>query len=588
MRRGWHLCTTKAPQRQRLWPDGTFVDFDNNLNSAVTRVRQALGDSAESPRYIETLPRLGYRFLAPVERSPAVQPTSVGDSPPAPAEAASPPASRPTLGPRWRAVLAAIVLGAVVAATTAWRVLGGGDAAPGAVMLAVLPFENLSGDPADDYMSAGLTEEMITELARVAPDHLSVIARTSVLKYRGGVKNVHAIARELRADYVLEGSIRRNGQRVRVTAQLIEAERQSHVWADSFDRELSDLLALEREIARAVASSVHLAVAPQRAPPPAAVPADARDAYLRGRYFASQATPFATERAIEHYTRAVAFAPGYALARAELARVLIFATRTEPGVALARAREEVVRALELDPGLPEAHLVWAMVLLYRDRDLAAAGEAFERAIALDPGSAEARFAFSQYLTASGRFDAALDAARRALELDPFSPLVHHYIGRILHFAGRDREAIEHLHGTLELTPNYTWALLFLAVAHESLGELDEAVSARQRYWTAMGVPPDRVARLGEVYAVSGYSGVRRAWKAWIEGFARELGFVTSSELALLYAAEGDHDRAFEWLGRAYESRTRDLIYLDVYPQLAPLRGDPRFQQLRSLVFPARH
>lgn len=579
---------TREELRRRLWPDGTFVDFDNNLNSAITRLRQALGDAADAPRYIETLPRLGYRFLAPVERTVASGGGAADAQAPDQAPAAQGP-DVPVARRRRAAMLVAVLLGAVLAtAALTWNTLGIRDPRSGPVILAVLPFENMSGDPAQDYVTAGITEAMITELARIAPDQLAVIARTSVQKYRNTSMTVHEIARQLQVDYVVEGSVRRHGDRVRVTAQLIEARRQSHVWAESFDRELKDLLELEREVALAVASSVRLAVAPprvvRRQP---GVPPEARDAYLRARYFASQATPFATERAIEHYAQAVEIAPDYALARAQLARVLIFATRTGPGVALARARVEAARARELDPDLPEAQLAWAMVTLYHDRDLATAGKAFSRAVALDIGSADAHFYLSQYLTAAGRFDEALASARRALALDPFSPLVHHYIGRILHFAGRDREAIDHLHDTLELAPNYTWALLFLAVAHESIGEFDEAVTARRRYWTVMGVAPDRVARLGEIYAASGYSGVRRVWIEWLEEFVQQLGFVTSSEIGLLYTAEGDHDRALDWLRKAYEDRTRDLIYFDVYPNLAPLRGDARFQELRSLVFPDR-
>jgi tetratricopeptide (TPR) repeat protein len=239
----------------------------------------------------------------------------------------------------------------------------------------------------------------------------------------------------------------------------------------------------------------------------------------------------------------------------------------------------------LDPKLPEAELAWAMAVLYGDRDLEAARGAFVSALALDRGNAEAHYYYAQYLTAAGRFDEALQASREAQALDPFSPLIHHYVGRILHFAGKDPEAVEHLARTLELEPNYPWALLFTANAYEDLGTYAEATRFRQRYWSAMGVPPDRVNRLGQSFAAGGYPAVRREWIDWIEGFARSSGFVTSTELAMLYGWLGEKDQAFKWLEKAVDAQTRDLIYLRVTPELAPLRSDPRFDAIAARVFP---
>jgi tetratricopeptide (TPR) repeat protein len=347
-----------------------------------------------------------------------------------------------------------------------------------------------------------------------------------------------------------------------------------------------DLLSIEREIGLAIAAAIHVAVIPQRGESAVAdVRPEARDAYLRARYFAAEATVASMEKAIAHYREAIAAEPGYALAYAGLARALVFGTRTAPKAALQQARDAATRARELSPAVrPEAELAWAIAVLYGQRDLEAAGEAFRRVLQLDPGSAEAHFYHAQYLTAAGRFDEALSAARQALELDPSSTLVHHYIGRILHFAGRRPEAVAHLQRTLELDPEYAWALLFLAVAHEQMGELDAATAARQKYWTAMGVPRPQVDALGETFRKDGYSGVRRAWIAWIEGFARESGYVTSTELAMLYGALGEKDLAFAWLQNAVENDTRDLIYLRVYPELEPLRSDARFAQVLSQVF----
>ncbi len=575
---------TREELRQRLWPDGTFVDFDNNLNAAVTRVRQILGDSADSPQFIETLPRLGYRFIGNIESTPSEPVESTPVSPiTSPSAASSADRER-----RWPFGLWAAVAVAIVAATgglVAWRMATARAADADRIMLAVLPFDNMSGDPEHEYLSDGVTEELITELARLAPDRLGIIARTTTFRYQGAKKDVAAIADELGVHFVLEGSVRRDGDRVRVTAQLIEPRGQSHVWAQSYDRNLRDLLDVEREVATAVAASVHLAVDPNAAGPRRQTTSEeARNAYLRARYYASKGTVYAIEQAIQQYRSAVELDPEYALAHAALARPLVFSTGNAPGAALRDAASAAERAIRIDPSLPEGQLAQAMVLLYRDRDLERARAAFERAIALDPGNAEAHFYQSHALTASGRFDEALVAARRAQHLDPFSALIHHYIGRILLFAGRPNEAIEQLTKTLELEPNYSWALLFMVVAREQLGHEQEALALRQRYWAVMNVAPDRIAHLGETVRTSGYKAVRRVWIHWLEGFATEKGFVTSTELAMLHVAQNEPDAAFRWLEKAVDDQTRDLIYLRVYPEFAGIRGDSRYTEIVRRVF----
>jgi TolB-like protein/DNA-binding winged helix-turn-helix (wHTH) protein/Tfp pilus assembly protein PilF len=600
---------TRETLHKRLWKDDTFVDFDNNLNAAVNRLRQTLGDSAEKPQYIETLPRLGYRFIGAVTRgasSVPLEPEPTASAAPDPQTAATPdglsrqtavaaPAAPTVFHDKDRpakvrilAVLgtaAVLLLFAAFASTRLWS--GGTSAAPVRTLtLLVLPFENLTGDADQGYVSDGITEEMITELARVAPAKLAVIARTTAFKYKATTKSVTEIAREVQADYVLEGSVRRDGTTVRVTAQLIEAVNQRHTWAASYDRDMRGLLDMERDVASAVAAAVRVAVVPPAdAVAATSVSEDARDAYLRARYFASRGTVFGVEKAIEYFRQATALEPGYALAHAGLARALVFATQTEPGSALRQAKAAAADARRLQPALPEAALAWAMTTLYTDRDLVAADAAFQQALALDEGNAEAHFYYAQALTARGRFDEALAAARRAQALDPFSPLIHHYVGRVLHFAGRNRDAIDHFAKTLDLEPNYPWALLFTANAWEDLGDFAQATAARQKYWTAMNVPPDKVKALGDRFAADGYAAVRREWIAWIEGFVKTSGFVTSTELAMLYGGLGDKDAAFTWLSRAVDDHTRDLIYLKVTPELKPLRDDPRFDAILARVLP---
>jgi TolB-like protein/DNA-binding winged helix-turn-helix (wHTH) protein/Flp pilus assembly protein TadD len=572
---------TREELRARLWPDGTFVDFDNNLNNAVTRLRQALGDSAEHPQYIETLPRLGYRFLAPIEAPPPAT------TPPAPVSPA-----RVRLAPR--TLLSIGATAAVVVALLVFWTMGPRSAEPptGAVMLVVLPFDNMSQSADLQYLADGVTEQMITELARIAPARLHIIARTTSFAYKGTEKSVSAIAGELGADFVMEGSVQREGARVRITTQLIEPRTQAHVWAQTYDRDLGDLLAVERDVARAVAVAVRMEVAPASNPAaaePPAVSVEARDAYMQANFFRAQATVPSIEKAIALYGKAVAIEPTFALAHAGLARALIFSTSTQPGAALASAGQAADRARQLDPELPEAQLAWAMVRLYRDRDLSGAEREFERALALDAGNADAHFYYSHLLAASGRFDEALAAVGRAEALDPHSPLVVHYRGRILIFARRAREALAPLHKALDLEPNYGWALMFLAVAHEQLEQWPEALAARQKYWAVMGVPPARVTQLGEAFASGGYDAVRREWVAWIEGFAKTRGFVTSTELAILHASLGDQDRALHWLRLAQQNDVRDLIYTRIYPEFDRFRADARYREIEAAIFaPSAH
>jgi len=593
--------------RHRLWPDGTFVDFDNNLNSAVTRLRQALGDSAATPVYIETLPKLGYRFLAQVEfeetQDPATAPTPGPPVAPSALSVPTPSSDPPRLaaGPRGARAAGPRPLVRVAAAASAVVTMGlaaiwlwpaaapavqpSGDAR---VMLAVRPFQNLSGVAEQDYLSHGFTEELITELARLDPTRLGVVARTTSFKFESSRRSIADIARELGVQYLLEGSVRSDGARLRIAVQLIETAGQSHVWANTFDRDRSDLFAVEGEVAHAVAAAVKLAVVPDGSTSTSAsfpVSADAREALLQARFHLSKATADGVERAITAFTRAIDLEPDYALAHAGLARALVFGTRTEPRIALGRARVAAQRAVQIDPALPEGHLAAALVRLYADRDLRGAIQAFEGALVRDAGNADVHFYYAQALAASGRFDDALVAARRALTLDPFSPLVHHYIGRILIFARKPAEAAAHLRQTLDLDPLYQWGILFLAVALEESGDTAGAVAARQRYWAVAGVAPERIARLGEVFQNGGYDAVRREWIAWTEGIVKERGFVTSTELALLHAALGEKDASLRWLTRAWEQQTRDLIYVRVYPEFSILKGDPRFEALLSQILP---
>jgi TolB-like protein/DNA-binding winged helix-turn-helix (wHTH) protein len=613
---------TRRELRERLWAEDTFVDYQNSLNSAMARLREALGDAADRPRYVETLPKRGYRFVAAVtveDAMPAPADTSLpfdggltlpeqavstapnefrgvpaaGTERPAgiheaqatrpleqgaqEAVVAAPRASDGAMRIRRVAVVAAGVaaLGVLLAVIPALR---RPEAPAPRVMLAVLPFDNMTGLPEQDYVSDGFTEEIITQLARVNPERVGVIARTTAMNYKGAGKPVAEIGRELSVDYVLEGSVRGGQGALRVTAQLIRVADQSHVWAETFDRTAASLLELERDVSAAVSRQVHALVGPL---PSEDVPgrrphADAYAAYLRARYYHAQATVQGIERAIESYRAAVGIDPEYALAHAGLARAYIFGVRTRPADALRQAHESALAALALEPELPEAQLAVAMTKLYYEWDWAGSAREFQRAIGSDPGSADARFYYSHLLAATGRHDEAIAEARRAQQLDPHSTLIGHYVGRHLFMARRYDEAVRELQRTLELDPNYGWSHMFTFITYEKMRRWDEALRHRQKYLSLIGRSPSEVSDLAARFATTGHSGVLEKWMEMTLEYAERSGHVTSAELVHGYAALGRTDEAFRWLDRAFDDHTRDLIYLAVDPGYDPLRRDARY------------
>lgn len=597
---------TRRELRERLWPDGTFLDYENSLNSAIARLREALRDSADAPTFIETLPKRGYRFIAAVHvESEVVHGAEGGEGASAAAAAAVdsavPPAaststplpevSPDVFAPRdtaprswWRRPLiiggaslaAAAVVGALVVGWPSPRP----DETAERVMLAVLPFENLTGSSEHDYLSDGFTEEIITQLARVDSKRLGVIARTTAMSYKGMRVDVARVGRDLSVDYVLEGSVRGGDDTLRFTAQLVRVADQTHLWAETFDRPLSSVLDTERDVSEAVRRQVARLLGMSAGGPPdrsgSQPHPDAYAAYLRARFHHGQATVQGIESAIASYRAALAVDPSYALAQAGLARAYIFGVRLKPAEALRLAHEMAKKALVLDPALPEGQLALAMTTLYYLRDWDNADREFRRAIERDPGNAEAHFYYSHLLAARGRHDEAIAAVRRAQRLDPHSTLIGHYVGRHLFMARRYEEALRELQRTLELDPNYTWTQVFLFLTYEKLGRLPEALAHRQKYLTLIGRPASDAAELASLYATRGYPAVLEEWAAITLDYFKRNGHVTSGELVHLYAALGRTEEALDWLDRAVEDHTRDLIYLAVDPGYDPLGNDERY------------
>lgn len=558
---------TREVLREQLWPSDTFVDFDHGLNNAVNKLREALGDSADSPRYVETLPRRGYRFVAPVEW--------LSD---AHVSTAAPPEKKPAgrLSSHLPADVVALLVAVLVLVVSylAWqRPSPPTRASSSKVMLAVLPFENLGGDPQQEFFSDGLTEEMITRLGQLQPRRLGVIASTSAMHYKASPAPIPEIAHNLGVDFILEGSVRQDAGRVRVTAHLVQVSDQTQLWTETYDRELTDIFAVQDDVAKHVADSLALELLPPRSAPAPATSAPTYEAYLKGTYFARQGK---AKDAIRNFQEAISLDANFAPAYAGLANSLVFqspATQTMPA-----ARQAALKALELDPNLPAAQSALGLVKLMYEWDWPAAEQAFQRALELNPADPETHLRYSNYLAAMGRLEEAVAAGRRAQQLDPLAPLPLQATGRYLTFMGRIDDAIAEYNKTLELDPNFYWGHLFLAFAYEEKGDYDRWLEHQVKAWLSHGDSKELMEDLQAAYRAGGHEGGLRWLITWREEWARS-GILPSAALALDYAKLGEKEKALTWLERAYEAHTRDLIYLNVEPQYDPIRDDPRFQEV---------
>ena len=595
--------------RQEIWGADTFVDFDQGVNFCIQQIRVALGDDAKHPRYIETLPRRGYRFLGRLESEDSGAPPAALSLPrPEPAHrhkqpertgpeeagaasavlAAEPAAASPSS--RHRTLLVALAVVALAAAAVAgwlgWRKQAAvpGTPAAGRIMLAVLPFDNMSGDREQDYLSDGMTEEMITQLGRLDPDGLGVIARTSAMKYRYDDKDLEEIGRELGVSYLLTGSVRPAGQRIRINAQLIKVSDRTNMWAGSYEREFRDLLSVQAEVATAIAQEIRIRLTSreqQRLAQFRPVNSQAYQAYLKGRFFWNKRSAEKVRKAIEYFEQAISADPAYAAAHAGLAdcyTALGHYGAAPPAAAYPRARAAALRALEIDEQLAEAHAALAAIKTHYDWDWPGAEREYKRAIRLNPSYASAYQWYATYLAVMGRSDEAARQDARALELDPLSPLISTTTGLHLYFARQYRQAIDQHRKALELEPEFALARLNLGRAYLGAGMFPQAVVEFEKAVQFSDRSPAMLAALAQAYGFTG-----QADKA--QGLLKELiersktTYISPYDIALVYVGLRDKDQAFAWLQKALEEHSTALIYLRMHPWADGLRSDPRFQDL---------
>jgi TolB-like protein/DNA-binding winged helix-turn-helix (wHTH) protein/Flp pilus assembly protein TadD len=575
---------TRDELRSRLWPR-TIVDFDHGLNKAISKIRDALDDSSDHPRFVETVARRGYRFLADVvpigdggvepvpEDPPRVRSTGLL---PAPAMANLKLTSRNGI----RLSLGVGLL--VIVSLLGWATYNRIYSSPAIRSLAVLPLENLSGDHSQDYFVDGMTDALIVRLAKIGA--LRVISRTSAMTYKNVRKPLSEIARELNVDAVVEGSVSRSGDRVRVTAELINARTDKHIWAESYDEDIRDTLTLQSNVTRAIAKQIRATINPQEQLTLAkskTIDPDAYEADLKGRYFWSKRTAEGLRTAIEYFKRAIVIDPVYADAYSGLADSYAVAGDWKYGIippreAFPLATAAAAKALELDNSLGEAHASLAFALDLYGWDWDAADTEFKQAIKFNPGYATARQWYSWHLYILGRNAEAMSELKTAQSLDPLSLIINADIADALCVAHRFDDAMEQSEKTLKMDPNFATGHYELGQALTQKHMYDEAIAEFQRAIELSGHSGAYDSNLGYVYAISGRKD--EAIKIINELDSRHAQNPSvDADIALIYMGLGNRDEALARLDRAYEARFKASILLR--PIFDPLRSDPRFQAL---------
>jgi len=576
---------TREELRARLWPAKVFVDFDNGLNNAVNKLRTALGDSAAKPEYIETVGRRGYRFIGSVV--PEAETPPVGSSPPPmeDTEAASaaigaapqppPELSIPSPARFDRRLVTLVVAGlATIAAIYAALIFersDSGDALPRIDSLAVLPLANLSSDPEQEYFSDGMTDALISQLAGIRS--LRVISRQSVMQYKGSATPMPQLARELDVSAIIEGTVQKDADRVRISVQLIHAPTDRHLWAAEYARPLDDVIGLQSEIARTVAREVAATLTPEdtaRLAHSDTIDPEAYDLYLRGRFFWAKRTEEALHRAVDYFERAIAVQPDFARAHAALAETyapLAGVGFMHPDLAARKMRAAAEHALEIDPDLVEGLTALGACAAFHEWNWAEGERLFLRALEVNPNYVVTHMWYGLWLERQGRQAENLRARERAVQLDPLGGAAVAGYGSALFLNGRLDDAISVLQKTLEIDPGNPQLLSNLAAIHASLGRYDEAIDEFER--------AGELGHLGNTYGIAGRTDEASAVLADLDRRA-EQRYVPPYAFALVHVGLGNTSAGLDELERAFQLRDTTMSSIKVAPELAPLRNEPRF------------
>jgi TolB-like protein/DNA-binding winged helix-turn-helix (wHTH) protein/Tfp pilus assembly protein PilF len=580
---------------ERIWGKEVFVDTDNSINAAIRKVRQVLEDDSEQPRFVQTVTGMGYRFIAPVYtkgESPVEGPTDETATPLTDPILSQFDSAREKSRPRrWGTVLAiAIVLVVLAGAYFRWFRPRVRSQALIRTMIAVLPFENLTGDANQDYFCDGLTEEMITQLGQLDAERMGVIGRTSVMHYKHKPEALDKIGRELGVQYVLEGSVRRASDRVRITAQLLQVKDQTHLWAQEYDRDLKDLLVLQGEIARRISDEIQVAlgdqkpIQPQGQAPLSPQSYEAYDLYLKGQYFWNKRTTEGFQRAIDYFQQAIAKDPNYARAYAGLADsyALIGGYSIAPQTEfMPKARAAASRAVELDDNLPEAHTAWALIVQNYDWDWQTAEKEYRQAIELNPNYATAHHWYAEHLALLGHFDEALRESERARQLEPLSLIIAADKGVILYYSRQYDRAIEQFHAVQDLDPNFPRSGMIRQV-YAQKGMFAEMLAEHDKRRPDVGAAFWIWSERAYIFGRIGQRAKANKEIAKMEEWNRRHP-VDPELFVAAYIGMGDKDQAFAWLEKAYTQHSNVVIKLRVDPLYDPLRSDPRFQDLLRRV-----
>ena len=561
-----------------LWKTETFVDFDHSMAAALSKIRDALGDSAEHPRFVETLPRRGYRFIGQIKRDlPAVAAPSRAEEV---ARLSGWPAG-------WRGIVGGIgIIAVALVLTVGWKMMRDGDvtlwSGPHIKSLAVLPLTNLSGKPEQDYFADGMTEELTTDLGKLSD--LRVVSRTSTMQYKGSKKPLPEIARELNVDAIVEGTVARSGSQVHITANLIQASPERHLWADTYEREVGDALAVQGEIAQAVGRKIGLSITEKERElltVPRSVNLEAQDLYMEGRFawhFAENAET--SQTAVDYFQRAIEKDPSFAKAYAALASVYavwIPGMAQGPRDRMPKAREFAMKALALDNTIAESHGTLGMIDLFYDWNWAAAEEEYKQAVALNANDFWVHCWHARGLVARGQTEQAVAEAQRVIGLSP-TPLNWDYPIWVFVLAGREDLARPRSEQLLGVAPQWTWAHFTAAQVYELEGDSEKTAQEFLKADELFGIEARKIAQLKQAFAKDGVQGY---WRQTVQNYKEtaKTSYVAPVMVAEACARIGDKKCAFEWLEKGLNERDDLMINLNVDPALENLHSDPRFGEL---------